>query len=208
MTSVASLPVRHRSASSAPRRMAGSPRASCRRSSERLACRPPSRWCRSSPTPAPPADPHQQTIVGLGVNCSIQALVGRFGCTSAALGALSKSGGVVVSPQLASRLGKTASIQTDVGPIPVSSAIRLPTLDAFNHGQVAVFGLAEAQRLFARDNRFDAIYVIPRPGADLGRSASPAAKRGRGMERRPHFDRSAAGGRRLHRHRSARCSAC
>ncbi len=113
-------------------------------------------------------DPRAATIVGLGVDCRVQAVVGHFGCTSAGLGALAKFGGVAISPALAGRLGDGASLQTDLGPVPLRSALRLPALNRVNGGNVAVFPLPEAQRLFARAHRLDVIYVIPAKGADLG----------------------------------------
>jgi putative ABC transport system permease protein len=111
------------------------------------------------------ASPHAESIVGLGVDCSIQALVGRFGCTPAALDALTNNR-VVISPGLADKLGKDAVIQTNVEPIAVRSAFRLPTLQGINGGDVAVFGLAKAQHLFSRGDRLDVIYVLPDPGVD------------------------------------------
>lgn len=113
------------------------------------------------------ADPRARSIVSLGIDCRIEALVGRFACTSAGLGALDRAGGVAVSPRLASRLGPDGSVQTDLGPVATRAAFRLPALNTFNHGDVAVFALAEAQRLFARTDRLDVIYVIPAAGTDV-----------------------------------------
>ncbi|HVT19981.1 MAG TPA: FtsX-like permease family protein [Mycobacteriales bacterium] len=114
-----------------------------------------------------PTDPHAETIVGLGVDCSIQAIVGRFGCSPAALSALNRRGGVAISAGLAGRLGKDAAIQTNVEPVPLRSAVQLPALQRINDGDVAVFGLAQAQRLFSRGDRLDVIYVLPTPGTDV-----------------------------------------
>ncbi|HVV77829.1 MAG TPA: FtsX-like permease family protein [Mycobacteriales bacterium] len=113
------------------------------------------------------SDPHAETIVALGVDCRVQALFGRFGCTSDELSALSNAGGVVVSPRLASKLGPGASIQTDAAPVPLRSAVQLPALNAMNHGYMAIFALQDAQRLFARAHRLDVIYVIPSNGIDV-----------------------------------------
>ncbi|HWC34872.1 MAG TPA: FtsX-like permease family protein [Mycobacteriales bacterium] len=113
------------------------------------------------------ADPRAESILSLGIDCRLQALVGRFGCSRTGLTALGDAGGVAVSPQLASRLGPDAAIQTDTGTIALRSALRLPALARFNHGAVAVFPLREAQHLFARTHRLDAIYVIPATGADV-----------------------------------------
>jgi putative ABC transport system permease protein len=115
----------------------------------------------------PPDRPHAETIVGLGVDCSIQAIVGRFGCSPAALDALDDRGGVAIGTALADRLGPSAAIQTNVVPVPLRSAIRLPTLNSINDGEVAVFGLATAQHLFSRGDRLDVIYVLPDPGTDV-----------------------------------------
>ncbi|HVX69240.1 MAG TPA: FtsX-like permease family protein [Mycobacteriales bacterium] len=111
--------------------------------------------------------PHAETIVGLGVDCSVQAIVGRFGCSPAALKALNARGGLAISTSLAARLGKDAMIQTNAEPIPVRAAIRLPTLNEINGGDVAVFGLDQAQHLFSRADRLDVIYVLPDAGADV-----------------------------------------
>jgi putative ABC transport system permease protein len=112
-------------------------------------------------------DPRAETIVGLGIDCRIQAIVGRFGCTSGVLDALSKAGGVAISRKLATKLGAAASVQTDVGPIAVRPGLGLPALDGINHGDVAVFALPEAQRIFARGDRLDVIYVVPTKGTDV-----------------------------------------
>jgi putative ABC transport system permease protein len=117
-------------------------------------------------------DPRAATIVGLGIDCHIEALVGRFGCSSAGLGALNKVSGVAVSPLLADRLGVGGSIQTDAGPVAIRTAPRLPALNGFNHGDVAVFALPEAQRLFARADRLDVIYVVPAEGVDVSKLRS------------------------------------
>ena len=45
-------------------------------------------------------DPHEKTIVALGVDCNVEAIVGRFGCSQAGLSALARAGGVAVSPLL------------------------------------------------------------------------------------------------------------
>jgi putative ABC transport system permease protein len=112
-------------------------------------------------------DPRADSIVSLGVDCRIQAIVGRFGCTPAGLRALDKFGGVAISQQLARRLGPDSSIQTDAGPVSLKSAVQLPGLDGINDGNVAVFSLSDAQRLFARAHRLDVIYILPAKGANL-----------------------------------------
>ncbi|MGN6473747.1 MAG: FtsX-like permease family protein [Mycobacteriales bacterium] len=109
----------------------------------------------------------RDTIVALGVDCRVEALVGRFGCTSAGLNALVKTGGAAISQRLATRLGADATLQTDVRPLSLGRAVRLPALDRVNHGNVAVLPLPEAQHLFARSDRLDVIYVIPTKGTDL-----------------------------------------
>lgn len=113
------------------------------------------------------ADPRANTIVALGVDCRVQGLVGRFGCSSGALGALSKTNGVVVSQHLAGRLGAGAAVQTDAGPVAIRPGLGLAALNSLNHGNVAVFALPEAQRLFARADRLDVIYVLPVKGTNL-----------------------------------------
>lgn len=115
-----------------------------------------------------PSNPRAESIVSLGVDCSIQAVVGQFGCTSAGLDTLTKTGGLAISPKLAARLGAAANIYTDAGPIPIRPALRLQPLDSINDGSVAVFALPQAQHLFARAHRLDVIYVIPSPGTDVG----------------------------------------
>lgn len=112
-------------------------------------------------------DPRARSIIALGIDCRIQALVGRFGCTSAGLSALSDASGAVISHSLAGELGSGVVVQTDTGPTPIRSAFGLTALDAINHGQVAVFPLPEAQQLFDRHGRLDVIYVLPVKGANL-----------------------------------------
>lgn len=113
-------------------------------------------------------DPHAQTIVALGIDCRVQALAGRLGCTSSTLSALRHAGRALVSQHLAEELGAGAEIQTDAGPIPLLPGPGVPGLDAINHGAVAVLPLAEAQHVFGRTGRLDVIYVVPDKDVDVG----------------------------------------
>lgn len=99
-------------------------------------------------------------VVALGVDCSVEALVGPFGCSPEALAAAGESGSQpLISTKLLSLLGDGAALRTDLRRIPLAAAPTLAALDALNGGRTVVFPLREAQALFARHSTIDVIYV-------------------------------------------------
>ena len=116
-------------------------------------------------TLAQPAHGAAVPIVVFGVDCRIEALVGKFGCSPSAVQATDAP--PVVSKRLADELGPGAVIRTDVGRVPLPAGQTMAGLDRANQGRLALFTLPTAQRLFARSSRIDVAYVKPTPGASL-----------------------------------------
>ncbi|MHB8464523.1 MAG: FtsX-like permease family protein [Acidimicrobiales bacterium] len=107
------------------------------------------------------------TVVALGVDCHIQALIGSIGCDQAALTKTPDTAPPLISASLARRLGPSATIRTDLGRRPLRGATTIDRLDTLNSGNVVVYALPVAQRLFVRPGRLDAIYVQPAAGVNV-----------------------------------------
>jgi len=117
-------------------------------------------------TLAQPARGPSVPIVAFGIDCSMEALVGKFGCVPSAMQATDAP--PVISKRLATDLGDGAAIRTDVGRIPAPPVAQgLAQLDKANEGKVALFTLPTAERLFARNGRIDVAYVKPKAGVSL-----------------------------------------
>jgi putative ABC transport system permease protein len=112
------------------------------------------------------ADARDVPVVVLGVDCSVEAIVGSFGCTPGSLAAAA-SGPPFVAPGLAARLGPGSVLRTDIGRVPLDAAIPLPGLALINGGHAVVFPLARAQQELARPGAVDVVYVQLAAGADL-----------------------------------------
>jgi putative ABC transport system permease protein len=108
------------------------------------------------------------SVLALGVDCRIEALLGDVGCDPAMLAAAAGAGDlpVAVGPALGSQ--PDASLRTDTGRVSLAGLPVLDRLAALNDGRVVVFELGSAQRRFIQPDRFDVAYVLPAPGADLG----------------------------------------
>lgn len=111
-------------------------------------------------------------VVALGIDCRVERLVGDFGCTPELLGA-ARGRALAVSPSLVATAGERGELRTDGERVSLAGALAVPALDELESGHIAVFALADAQRLFARDGRLDAVYV------DVERGASVDAVRAR-----------------------------
>ena len=111
-------------------------------------------------------------VVALGVDCSVQALVGRFGCDERGMAATA----AIVSPAL-SRVATGGDLRHDQGALPLTGALTLPALQQVNHGRVVVLPLARARQLFDRGDRVDVAYLVPAPGHPVAavRAAAAAA---------------------------------
>jgi len=107
-------------------------------------------------------------VLALGVDCRIEAFVGSFGCDPQALASVSDDTPPLVGPSLARKLGPEGEIDSDRGAISLKGAPTQARLDALGNGQIAVFPLPVAQRLFARPGALDVIYVKPAPGVGVG----------------------------------------
>ena len=103
--------------------------------------------------------PRGQVVV-LGVDCRVQALVGRFGCGPGVF-----SAGSV--PVVSDRIDTHGSLLTATGTMPLIGSLVLPQLDRLDGGRVVVLPLARAQALFSRPGRVDVIYVGASPGVPL-----------------------------------------
>jgi putative ABC transport system permease protein len=108
-----------------------------------------------------------ENVVALGVDCSVQELVGQLGCTTQALNELDRSGGAVISGSLSRFMGTSGYIETDGAAVPATRSFPIAALNGFNAGRVAVFSLPTAQRLFGREGRLDVIYVLPAKGTSV-----------------------------------------
>jgi putative ABC transport system permease protein len=122
---------------------------------------------------------HQLLVPAIGIDCSIEAIVGSFGCDPAAM-AQTTSDAPAVGPALQKRLGPTGALHTNLGDIAGTSTFALKQLNRINRGLVAVFPLASSQRQFTRPNGLDVILVLPQKGTDpkalqaaLQRAAGP-----------------------------------
>jgi putative ABC transport system permease protein len=102
-------------------------------------------------------------VAALGVDCSVQALVGDVGCTSTSL----SGNALLTSPTLMRMLGPGASLRHDLGRTPLTAAIPVPALDRLNGGRIVVTSLPEAQRLFARSGQVDVAFIVPAPHTSL-----------------------------------------
>ena len=117
----------------------------------------------------------ERFIAALGVDCSIEAIVGAFGCadlTAASPDVLR----VVLPPRLAAELGPGGIIRSDDGDVALAGVPTLPQLDDANGGNIAIFDITEAQRLFARPAGYDAVFVVPEPGTDPARLRAAVAE--------------------------------
>ncbi|HJR26772.1 MAG TPA: FtsX-like permease family protein, partial [Acidimicrobiales bacterium] len=100
-------------------------------------------------------------ITALGFDCRIQALVGDFGCDSAALSALDQP---FVGTALLDEVGRGAEIRTNLGRIPLEGAVALEQVQDLSGGRVVAFPLTRAQRELGRGGNVDVAYVLPAPG--------------------------------------------
>lgn len=107
------------------------------------------------------------SVVALGVDCRVEALVGPFGCSPAAVAQARDDAPPVVSASLLRALGLGAVVRTDTGRVPLDGALGVPQLDGFNEGRVAVFPLPVAQRRLGHPGRLDAIYIRPNQGTNI-----------------------------------------
>ena len=118
-------------------------------------------------------DGRQVPIIALGVDCRIEALVGRFGCDEQTMSSPGNDAPVLVSASVARELGPGAVIRTDAGRVRTEGVTANDSLDGTNSGRIAIFDLPAAQRLFGRTGRLDALYVVPERDVDARELRSP-----------------------------------
>jgi putative ABC transport system permease protein len=121
---------------------------------------------------------HERYVSALGVDCSIEMIIGPFGCDPAAVEAASTLDIALLPPALADALGPDGVIRSDTGDIAVRGAVVVPELAALGGGRLTVWPLATAQRVFGRPHGYDAVLIVPEPGvstATLRRAVMAAA---------------------------------
>ncbi|MEN3273054.1 MAG: putative transport system permease protein, partial [Actinomycetota bacterium] len=116
-------------------------------------------------TYADTADGKQRLIPAFGVDCTVEAIVGDFGCDSGQLTGL--TGAFVTSKRLVHELGDGGFVRSDEGRIPIANAFPIEQLNTMNNGNVAVFPLADAQRVFGHQGALTSILVVPDKGVSI-----------------------------------------
>lgn len=114
-----------------------------------------------APTQAAPGADVQPALV-LGVDCSVERLLGPFGCDQAQLAAA--TGPVAVGPRQQTEAG--AVMRTDRGRLPLTGTPVVDRLGGLGDGRVVVLPLALAQDLFTRPGQVDVAYVLVAAGVD------------------------------------------
>jgi len=101
-------------------------------------------------------DGNRDTVVlALGIDCSARWIIDPKVC-----GAGQKEPQVMATSTTFGRsLGKSATLATDTGQLPISGLAQIPQLDDVNSGRVIVLPLSAAKVQFARDDRVDTVYV-------------------------------------------------
>ena len=117
--------------------------------------------------PSPLSSDPENFVAALGVDCRVEAFVGRFGCSQEAFTAGAAGIPLITSPTMLREYGPTGGIRTNVGRTELAGAIEMAPLDAINRGRVVVFPMRTAQELFAREGMLDVIYVDAAPGTSI-----------------------------------------
>lgn len=99
----------------------------------------------------------------LGVDCSVELILGPFGCDQAQLSAA--TGPIAVGPRQA--VGPTAIMRTDRGRVALTGTPIAARIGGLGDGHVVVLPLAVAQDLFTRAGQVDVAYVLLADGADV-----------------------------------------
>jgi putative ABC transport system permease protein len=94
-------------------------------------------------------------VLALGIDCSARWMIDPKVC-----GAGQKEPQVLATSTTFGRsLGKSPTLATDIGQLPLSGLAQIPQLDSVNNGRVIVLPLSAAKVQFARDDRVDTVYV-------------------------------------------------
>jgi putative ABC transport system permease protein len=101
-------------------------------------------------------------VLALGIDCSARWIIDPKVC-----GAGQKEPQVMATSTTFGRsLGKSATLATDTGQLPISALAQIQQLDDVNNGRVIVLPLSAAKVQFARDDRVDSVYVTLAEDAD------------------------------------------
>jgi len=107
----------------------------------------------------------ERFIAAFGVDCSIEGVLGEFGCDDEMLTGL--PGAFATSRALAEWLGADGVVRTDAGRLHIMNAFPVDVLDGINRGNVVGFSLTDAQRLLGHDGALTSILIVPEPGTDV-----------------------------------------
>jgi len=116
-------------------------------------------------TIAETASGEEHYIAAFGLDCSIEGVLGEFGCEDGMFTGL--QGAYATSNRLVDALGDGGVIRTDEGRLPITNAFPTELLDDINHGNIVVFPLAEAQRVLGHQDALTSILIVPEPGTDI-----------------------------------------
>lgn len=104
----------------------------------------------------------EHMVLAFGVDCRAEALVGSFGC-SEDLVADRGDRPLAVGPGVP----RDGRLRTNLGLVALGDLPTFEPLAELADGNVVVYPLLAAQRVFARGDRLDAVYVQPEPGVDV-----------------------------------------
>jgi putative ABC transport system permease protein len=110
-------------------------------------------------------------VVVLGVDCSASVLFGDFGCEDPVFATTTAP--VAAGPSLVDHMDSGGALQSTNQAVDHGELVPLDRLSDLNHGYSAVTGLARAQMMFGRGDRFDVAYL------ELDDAASATAVRSR-----------------------------
>ena len=107
-------------------------------------------------------DDRETVVLALGIDCSARWMIDPKVC-----GAGQKEPQVLATSTTFGRsLGKSPTLATDIGQLPISGLAQIPQLDSVNNGRVIVLPLSAAKVQFARGDRVDTVYVTLADNAD------------------------------------------
>lgn len=107
----------------------------------------------------------ERFVAAFGVDCSIESVIGSFGCDEDLFGGL--AGAFATSTRLAQELGEGGVVRTDEGRLSIVNAFAAEQLDDLNHGNIVVLPLPEAQRVLGHQNALTSILIVPERNVSL-----------------------------------------
>jgi len=121
-------------------------------------------------------DGSQLRVLAMGIDCSIQGLIGNIGCSERAMARATATSAPTVSSSLLAAVGRQGTVRTDAGRLSLAQSPTLDRLDAVNRGQVVVLPIHQAQQVFGRPGQVDTIYVRLAQGANAGAVKAAVAR--------------------------------